>query len=332
VRSTPPRAPAGLPGIRPVVAGTACCVISALGYTAANICMRRLAEMQVDPIWATSNKESVTVLVLGPWLAWQAIRGRIAMPSPRALAALVVVGLAVQLAANVGVQWAYGIVGLAIVIPTVFGVSLTATAVLGQSLLGERVSGRSVLALGLLVMSIALLSLGAGTAHRSVVASSGAFSSSVWATAGVAAACLAGAVYAVLNVTIRRAVNGSAPPTIIALIVTGMGALSLVPLSLYRLGLAGLLHTSGEALVLNLAAGVLNLVAFLAIIRGLQLTTLVHANVLNASQVAMAAVAGMLLFHEPPSPWIILGIALTVAGIVLIDRPGDADAAADERL
>lgn len=50
------------------------------------------------------------------------------------------------------------------------------------------------------------------------------------------------------------------------------------------------------------------------------MTTIVHANVLNASQVAMAAVAGLLFFAEEPSAHLILGICLTIAGTLLIDR------------
>ena len=51
---------------------------------------------------------------------------------------------------------------------------------------------------------------------------------------------------------------------------------------------------------------------------------MVHANVLNASQVAMAALAGMAMFHEPPNPWVLLGVGLTILGIVWIDRPAEA--------
>ena len=63
---------------------------------------------------------------------------------------------------------------------------------------------------------------------------------------------------------------------------------------------------------------------FLGLIHGLQRTTVVHANVVNASQVAMAAMAGMALFHEPPNPWVLLGVGLTIVGIVWIDRPAEA--------
>ena len=72
-----------------------------------------------------------------------------------------------------------------------------------------------------------------------------------------------------------------------------------------------------------LAAGTFNLVAFLAITKGLQLTTVVHANVLNASQVAMGALAGMILFKESLNSWMVLGICVTIAGVLLIGRAPD---------
>jgi drug/metabolite transporter (DMT)-like permease len=75
-----------------------------------------------------------------------------------------------------------------------------------------------------------------------------------------------------------------------------------------------------------LASGVFNLLGFLLITKGLQLTTLVHANVLNASQVALAAVAGMVLFHEPNNVWLTIGIVLTVVGIFQIGRGKEEEA------
>ena len=92
-----PPADKRLLGLSPVVAGTACCVISALGYTAANICMRKLTvlEVEVNEMWAVFNKELVTVVVVGPWLLARAIRHRGAWPSARALGALAAVGLVI---------------------------------------------------------------------------------------------------------------------------------------------------------------------------------------------------------------------------------------------
>jgi len=316
-RSTSAR-PATVLGLDPVLAGTVCCLVSALGYTGTHLCGRQLSDLQADPMWVICIKESVTVIVVGPWLLYRAFRRRRVLPPRRVLAALVLVGLAVQLAGNVPSQWAYGVVGLAITVPAIFAVMLIASAVMGLVFLGERVSRQSAAAIGLLVASIMLLSLGAGEAGKAL-----AKSADPWLVPlGVAAACLAGAMYATLTVVIRNAVTGRVPAATIVFITTGMGVLSLGILCIGRLGIEQLLDTPPDKFAWMLASGTLNLVAFLAIAKGLQLTTVVRANVLSASQVAMAAVAGMAFFGESRSPWLIAGIVLTVVGVVLIDRPG----------
>jgi drug/metabolite transporter (DMT)-like permease len=68
---------------------------------------------------------------------------------------------------------------------------------------------------------------------------------------------------------------------------------------------------------------VLNLIGFVSLISGLQRITVAHANIISASQVGMAAVAGILLFHEPPNLWLVLGVCLTIVGIARFDRPTD---------
>jgi len=327
-------------GLSPAVAGTACCVVSALGYTGANICMRQLTLSddltgELDgsgglwwAIWCVCNKEVVTVAAVGPWLLYRALRRLPTFPSRRALITLVLVGLAVQLAANVGAQWAFGVVGLAVAVPAIIGVMLTAGGAMGLLFLGEPVSRRSVAAIGLLLGSLALLGLAARAAGKTVSAESGL----PLITLGVAAACLAGAIYALLTTTIRRAATGKTPVSTIVFVTTLMGVLSLGPLSIYLLGIEKLLRTSPGQFAWMYAAGTLNLVAFLAITKGLQLTTVVHVNVLNASQVAMAAVAGTLIFAEPRTLWLLAGVGLTILGVVLIDRPDNADRDADQHV
>ncbi len=315
-------------GLSPVVAGTACCVVSALGYSGASICLRHLAD-ECDPVWVIFNKELVTVLVVGPWLLYRTMRGLRSLPSGRVLARLVLIGLAVQLGANLGVQWALGIVGLAVTIPTMFGVMLAASGVLGMVFLGEHVSRRSAMAIGLLVVSLLMLGL-AASAPASAAGKSTEVATPLLIGLAVGAACLAGAIYAVLTISIRHAVTGTTPASTIVFVTTLMGVLTLGPLSFCLLGTEKLLSTPPQHFAWMLAAGTLNLVAFLAITKGLQLTTVVHANVLNASQVAMAAVAGTILFTETPTRWMIVGVVLTIVGIILIDRPKNGDRDADQ--
>jgi drug/metabolite transporter (DMT)-like permease len=130
-------------------------------------------------------------------------------------------------------------------------------------------------------------------------------------------------MFAALSTVVRFTASARVPVTTIVFVITGMGVLSLGSLSVGRLGVQTLLDTAPNQLAWMLAAGAFNLVAFLAITKGLQLTTVVRANVLNASQVAMAALAGMMLFQEPRNIWVVWGIALAIAGILLIGQASD---------
>jgi drug/metabolite transporter (DMT)-like permease len=37
----------------------------------------------------------------------------------------------------------------------------------------------------------------------------------------------------------------------------------------------------------------------------------------------MAVVAGTVLFAEPPTPWLIVGVSLTIVGMILIEGKGE---------
>ncbi len=317
VNRAPPEPPRRPLGLSPVALGTACCILSALGYTAANVCLRRLTQLATDEMWATAVKEVVTVATIGPWLAWQAWRGRQAMPPWRWLLLLAAVGATTQLLGNLPLMWAFRVVGLAISMPAVFACMLTGSALMGWILLGEGVPTRSVVAIALLLVAIVVLRFGAVRAGALVPGTP----SPALMVLGVAAAGLAGTVFALLTISIRVTGARGVPVSVIMLIVTGMGVACLGLLSLVRLGPAGLAATTPEQLAYMLGAGVFNFLAFLAITTGLQLTTVVHANVLNAGQVAMGAIAGIVLFRESWNAWIALGIGLTIAGLMLVSGP-----------
>ena len=313
-------------GLDPVIAGTACCIVSAFAYTGANICLRQLADLGADEMWVICVKELVTVVTVGSWLLLRKTRGA-RLRGPRAvLLGLMVTGLAVQLFGNLGVQWAFGVVGMVITIPLIFGTMLTASALLGLAFLKERVPVRSVAAITVLIVSIVFLSCGAGEDTGTRTASAGEPALPVVLLA-VGAACLGGCMYAGLSTMIRSSATAQVPVTTVVFIITGMGVLSLGSLSVVRLGVKELAATSWEQLIWMLAAGMFNLIAFLAITKGLQLTTVVRANLLNASQIAMAAMAGILLFGESTNVWMICGIALTIVGVTMIAHPASNDRA-----
>jgi drug/metabolite transporter (DMT)-like permease len=215
-----------------------------------------------------------------------------------------------------------GVVGLAITVPASLGVNLVGGAVLAQLLLRERVSPQSALAIGVVIVSIVLLSLGAGQVNRSIVTTAAVATGPFWIGLAIGVSCLAGVIWGMLNVVIRRSVTQGVSIGLLAFIVPAMGALSLAPVTLWRHGLSGLFAPPANHLVLMLLCGVLNLAAYLAIIKGLEMTTVVRANVLSASQVALAAAAGLLFFRETPSPALVAGVSLTIAGMALASRPG----------
>lgn len=309
---------------RSTLGGLVFCLFSALGYTASNILMRRLTDLDCDPFWAVFNRELVSPVVLGAWLLWQAARGRPTLPKGFSLVLLVLVGLLIQVVGNVAVQWSLGVVGLAVTIPAMFGAMIAGGAVVGRVWLGERVSLRSIAAIAVLLGSLAFLGMGAEAAGRSIAEARATAPDPSLMVIAVAAAVMGGSVYALLSASIRHSVTRNTTPAAAAFLVTLMGVVGLGPICVWRQGVPALLDTPGNQLVLMFAAGACNLAAFLALIHGLQRTTVVHANAVNASQVAMAAVAGMILFAEPLTAWVLLGVFLTIFGIVWIDRPAEA--------
>jgi drug/metabolite transporter (DMT)-like permease len=66
---------------------------------------------------------------------------------------------------------------------------------------------------------------------------------------------------------------------------------------------------------------VINLAAFFGVIKGLELTSIVVANVVGASQVALAALTGWLFFAEPAGAGLTVGLCLTVAGMLAVGGP-----------
>jgi drug/metabolite transporter (DMT)-like permease len=277
-----------------------------------------LAGWEVHPAWVIAVKELVTVGVVGPFLLWLIVRGKLAFRDMNVLAVLLVTGVGVQLAGNMSVQWAFGAVGLTVSTPTAMGVMLVASAVIGLVWLGERVTRRSVLAIALLIAAISLLAVGTGIARQSGAVALEDLPTIGTALLGVGAAALGGTMFATLAAAVRYAGSRKTPISVIVFVITGMGVVACGLLSLNRIGLEGMAATPPDRLVWMIASGVFNLLGFLLITKGLQLTTLVQANVINASQVALAAVAGMALFREPNNAWLTTGIVLTIVGIFQI--------------
>lgn len=297
--------------------GTVCGLASAIGYTGANAFLRQ-ASMLSDPVWVSCVKAVPTTVLFGPFLLWQWYSGTPPWNSRRAAVGLAIAGLLGQVVGNVSFQYSLGVIGMALSVPLCLGTLLFGTALLARLWLHEPVTMRSALAMLVLFGAVAILSFGAGEAHRAVE-SQQTFQHDGWAVAlAVGAACLSGFTYAFLGAVIRRAVTGHATLAATLVVVSIVGLASLTPLSLLRIGVDGMFDTTWVELRPMLLAGLFNAAAFYALSKSLQLLPILQYNLLNASQTAFAAVAGVLFFGEPITGALQLGVALTIAGLVLM--------------
>lgn len=299
----------------PVVFGTLCGLLSAFCYTAANTCLR--AATHCDPIWVSAVKAVPTVLLVGPWLLVRLHRGEPVVPPWKTLGAIFLAGLFGQLVGNVAFQWSLGIVGLALEVPLSLGAMIVTGPLLGRIFLGESITIRAAVSILVLGGAVCVLFLGA---RESVETETSAASETnvLLVAGGIAAACLSGVAYAVLGVVIRYGVTGHASLSTTLVTVGFVGVVGLGSLSLARIGLAEMLATPWPDLAIMILAGICNAAAFLTLTKALQLTPIVYVNALNATQAAMAFLVGALVFWEPITASMIVGLGLTVLGLVLM--------------
>jgi drug/metabolite transporter (DMT)-like permease len=261
-----------------------------------------------------------TLLLASGLLGYRWLRGQSSWPGRQVMGLLVVSGLVAQVLGNVLFQYSLGIVGIALSVPLTFGTLIVSGALAGRIWLGEPITPRATAAMAVLILSIVILSTGAKAAEQ-VVESESAVARSAWHVAwGVAAACMSGFAYGLLGVALRRAVSAKTPTGTTLFVISGTGVVSLGLCSLVRLGWTGLTETPSVDLSYMWWGGVFNAMAFMVLIQALKLAPLVHVNAVNSSQTALAAVAGILIFAEPFTLTLAVGVAFTMAGLLLLDH------------
>ena len=305
-----------------LVIGTVCGLLAAVGYTATNVCLRHVAGENAT--FVCCLRALPTVLLYGPWLLVRKSRGETIWPAWKVLGAIILGGIASQLIGNILFQWSLHIVGLAMAVPLCLGTLIAGSVILGRIILHEPITPRTAISMLMLVTAIIVLSLGAREAHASVqgqIADVPAVAFDVWHVAtGVAAACLSGVFFACLGVSIRYSVTNRSSPTTTMFTVGVVGFVGLGLMTLQQIGLDGILATTPAHWSAMLAAGFFNAISFLAMTKALQLTNIAYAYALNATQATMGALAGVFFFHEATTPWLGLGVGLTIVGLLYMSR------------
>ncbi len=303
-----------------LVLGTLFCLASACAYSLTQAVLRSLS-VHCDGILVLFVKETVTVLLVGPWIIQAGFRDRSVFPRGKTFWILVGVSLGVQWIANLVMLWALGVIGLAVTVPIMLGTNLTSSAVFGWMFLKENVTKRTVAVMVLIVCAIAILSIGGAQVRGELSEIDLAGRSLFRVLLAVLGTCLAGVIFGLFAVTIRVNVRETVPPFVLVSFVTGVGTVTFGPACLLWLGIGAMREVPLADYRMMLLAGLTNFVGFVMITKGLQMTPVVRANVINASQTAFAAILGFLIFNEPPTPTIITGVALTALGMILISRP-----------
>ena len=288
-----------------------------MGYTVANAALREVSRPDdLDwSLWVTLCKAAPVALSAWVCVAVRALRGLRALPPRSVLPRLLAIGVLGQLGGNLLFQEALGVLGLALTVPVTFTGIILSGAAFGSILLGEPVGGRQAASIALLIAATAALSLAAPDAAGAVIGGSVAPAAVALAVAtGLTAGCSFGLMGVMIRKTAGEGVGVAA--TLAPLTTAGTG--SLILFLVLRPGPLPISQTTAPLAVSLGIAGAANAAAFFAIAAALRRIPVVRANLLNASQAAMAGVVGVLLFAEPPTRWLLLGIGLTVAGLALL--------------
>ena len=293
--------------------------ISSVAYSAANIFLRSVDHC--DAVWVSCVKAMPTFAIMIPWLLIRYCNGHRKMPSLKAIAVLSFVAVVTHLFGNVAFQWSLDKIGIGIAVPLCLGMAIISGAVIDGLFMDAKPSGRTIVSMCFLIVAVIVLSLGGETAFAALKSEITAVDvSRSLLGLGIGSVVVAGVVYGSFGAVIKTAGRRGISQPMMMLIISTAGILFLFALSYQQ----GVFHVPENLGVWNigrmLLAGLCNTIAFVALVAALQLLPVTNVNLFNASQAAFGAIAGVLIFAEPASPWMIAGILLTVAGLVIMKR------------
>ncbi|GIW93493.1 MAG: hypothetical protein KatS3mg110_1534 [Pirellulaceae bacterium] len=312
--------------------GVACGLLSVLGYTLANVGLRRVAHW--DPAWVSAMKAIPTLVIMALWLWRLGHRGVRLWPDRHGWRWLAVGSLAGQFGGNWAFQWSLGTVGLAYAVPLSTASMILSGALLGRLFLHESLRPRSLLAMTLLILAAVLLSVGV---HQGTAPSSGTLTADTpaigwgYGILGAAAALLSGTAYAFLGVSIRRTVTQQVPIATVMFVVAATGVLTMGSVGLLAQGPRALVAIAATEYGWMLLAGLFTTGAFVCLTIALRETSVTYVNSLSAAQVAASSVLGHMLFGEPWTIWLLAGVLLTVLGLWLLPHGEPRPASAPQK-
>lgn len=301
---------------RTAVAGVMFAASSAVAYTLTNILLRDVAGRS-DLGWAawlTFLKAVPSAVAAWGLIYWGSRNGKRSLGGPRAIGYLVFAGLLMQVGGNLLFQYALSLGGLALTVSLCFAGLIIAGAAGGRWLLNEAVPLRTLAAMGLLIAAVFVLQGGAEAATSVMNRDSSrwaAFQAVFWA-------CVSGACFGLGGVAIRHSMTGTGTlaGTIAPIASTGIVVPPLIAVAM--LGVDGVAAIEPRVHASTLLAGTFNAIGFFAVSAAMARIPLTRVNLINSSQAALCAIAGIAWFDEPLTGWVVGGTLLTMASFVIL--------------
>jgi len=303
---------------------------AAVTYSIANLALRGLAKTDSGlgwSMWVAGTKAFPTFFVAIILICVRRWRGQTSFTDWNFVWPIAVAAFFNQLGGNLAFQLSLVKIGLAISVPICFSSIICSGAIVGRFVLGDAVSVRTGISMGLMVASIIFLSTAATNRTTAVVSAAASASAQAipgsddWGTAtGVALAMISGLAYGITGVYIRKAVRSQMPVAATLFLFSAAGFLVLCPLSLTLLSVSTIAATTRQEWAMISTAGIFNAIGFFAITHAMRHLTISRTNVINASQNAFCAIGAVIVFGETLSSFGFLGIALTITGLLTLDR------------
>ncbi len=291
---------------------------AAATYSVANLALRGLSRPEAGAgwdMWVAGTKAFPTFFIAVVLMAVRRFRGQTTFAEWSFVWPIAIAAVFNQLGGNLAFQMALSKIGLAISVPICFSMIICSGAIVGRLVLGDQVTVRTAISMGLMVASIAFLSTAAKSRSTALQATADS-----GVALGVLLSMIAGTAYGVTGVFIRKAVRSQMPVAATLFLFSAAGFLVLCPLSMTILPLSSIAATSSREWTTIAIAGIFNALGFFAITHAMRHLNISRANVINASQNALCAVGAVMVFGETLSRLGMLGIGLTIAGLLMLDR------------
>jgi drug/metabolite transporter (DMT)-like permease len=298
------------------VAGVLFAASSAIAYTLTNILLRGVASRS-DLGWAawlTFLKAVPSAIAAWALIFWGWRNGKRALASRRSLGYLILSGVLMQVGGNLLFQYALSMGGLALTVSLCFAGLIIAGAAGGRLMLNEAVPVRTLIAMVLLIAAVFVLQGGAEAATTEMHKDA-----SRWmAVQAVFWACLSGACFGLGGVAIRHSMTGAGTLAGTVAPIATVGAVVPPLIAAGLLGWNGLAAIEPGVHVSTLLAGTFNAVGFFAVSAAMARIPLTRVNLINSSQAALCAMAGIAWFGEPMNLWVVAGTVLTMVSFVIL--------------